>query len=248
MLRTSASLVFASALFVSFAARAESLDGASLAVKLTAKGEAPIDDRLVFAGGQLESTACTSFGFQKARYAAKESGGKTTFTATLTSAKEGTMLFAGTVKGDVVEGTATWTKGSAKPTVYAIGGKKLPSLYERLGGAGSIAVVVDDFIDRLNEDEVLNKNPAIASARSRVAPAHLKFHVTTLMCQVTGGPCTYVGRSMKDSHAKLGITSAEWKRMADVFVAVLDDHKVPKETQAELLAIVSTTRQDIVTR
>ena len=33
------------------------------------------------------------------------------------------------------------------------------SLYDRLGGAYSIAVVVDDFIDRIMGDSRLNDNP-----------------------------------------------------------------------------------------
>src|SRR5262245_25415430 len=81
-----------------------------------------------------------------------------------------------------------------------------PSLYDRLGGAYPISVVVDDFIERLLVDDTLNANPAIAEARRRVPAAGLKFHVTSLVCQATGGPCTYVGRTMKTSHAHLHIT------------------------------------------
>jgi hypothetical protein len=36
-----------------------------------------------------------------------------------------------------------------------------PSLYERLGGAYAIAVVVDDFIDRIMVDPRLNANPRV---------------------------------------------------------------------------------------
>jgi hemoglobin len=63
-----------------------------------------------------------------------------------------------------------------------------PSLYERLGGAYAIATVVDDFIEALLVNDVLNANPAIAEARAHVPKAGLKFHVTALVCQVTGGP------------------------------------------------------------
>ena len=62
-----------------------------------------------------------------------------------------------------------------------------PSLYERLGGVYSIATVVDDFIDRLLVNDTLNANPAIDAARKRVPRAGLKFQVTALVCQVTGG-------------------------------------------------------------
>ena len=41
------------------------------------------------------------------------------------------------------------------------------SLYERLGGAYSIAVVVDDFIDRIMSDSRLNANPRVDEAHHR---------------------------------------------------------------------------------
>jgi hemoglobin len=35
------------------------------------------------------------------------------------------------------------------------------SLYDRLGGVYSIATLVDDFIDRIMEDDRLNANPLV---------------------------------------------------------------------------------------
>ena len=119
-------------------------------------------------------------------------------------------------------------------------------LYDRLGGVGPISVVVDEFINRLVADDLLNKNPAIKEARDRVPAPYLKFHVTAMVCQATGGPCKYTGRDMKSSHAKLNITEAEWDEMAKVFKEVLDKFKVPEKEQQELFAVVGTTKKDIV--
>jgi hemoglobin len=121
-----------------------------------------------------------------------------------------------------------------------------PSLYERLGGLAPISVVVDDFIDTLVPDAVLNANPAIDEARQRVPASYLKFHVTTMVCQATGGPCQYVGRDMKSSHAHLGITEREWDRMVELFKQVAARNGVPEAETAELLAILGTTKADIV--
>jgi len=122
------------------------------------------------------------------------------------------------------------------------------SLYDRLGGAYAIATVVDAFIEKLLVNETLNANPAIREARSRVPKAGLKFHVTALVCQVTGGPQMYTGRSMKDAHRHLHITEREWDAMVHDFVEVLDQFKVPKAEQTELLTIVGSTKGDIVVR
>jgi hemoglobin len=120
------------------------------------------------------------------------------------------------------------------------------SLYDRLGGAYPIAVVVDDFIERLLVDDTLNANPAIKEARDRVPKAGLKFHVATLVCQVTGGPCKYVGRDMKTSHAHLNISEKEWQAMLADFKKTLDKFSVPAAEQGELVAIVNSTKPDIV--
>ena len=120
------------------------------------------------------------------------------------------------------------------------------SLYDRLGGAYPIAVVVDDFIDRLLIDDTLNANPAIKEARGRVPAPGLKFHVTTMVCEATGGPCKYVGRDMKTAHAKLNITQKEWDAMVADFRKTLNKFKVPVKEQEELIQIVGSTKKDIV--
>ncbi|MEW6321313.1 MAG: group 1 truncated hemoglobin [Acidobacteriota bacterium] len=120
------------------------------------------------------------------------------------------------------------------------------SLYDRLGGAYNIAVVVDDFIERLLVNATLNANPAIEEARGRVPKAGLKFHVTALVCEATGGPCKYTGRTMKDAHAKLNISEAQWNAMVADFRTTLNKFKVPPPEQKELIAIVETTKPDIV--
>jgi hemoglobin len=121
-------------------------------------------------------------------------------------------------------------------------------LYERLGGLKGITVVVDDFIDRLVVNETLNQNPAINAGRMASPAPYLKFQVSQMVCEVTGGPCKYAGKAMKESHAHLNISEAEWGVMAGEFQKSLDKFKVPAPEQKELFAIVGTTHDDIVTR
>lgn len=121
-----------------------------------------------------------------------------------------------------------------------------PQLYDRLGGMKGIAVVVDDFIDRLVANKTLNRNPAIDAGRKSSPAPYLKFHVAALMCQVTGGPCKYTGKPMKDSHVHLNITEKEWSVMAAEFKKSLVKFKVPEAEQKELFEVVGKTKPDIV--
>ncbi|MFZ3018131.1 MAG: group 1 truncated hemoglobin [Gallionella sp.] len=119
-------------------------------------------------------------------------------------------------------------------------------LYERLGGLKGITVVVDDFINRLVANKTLNKNPAINAGRKSSPPPYLKFQVSQLVCEVTGGPCKYTGKGMKESHVHLNITEKEWGVMAKEFQKTLDKFKVPAAEQKELFEIVGSLKDDIV--
>jgi len=121
-----------------------------------------------------------------------------------------------------------------------------PSLYDRLGGVYNIATVVDNLIDRVMADPRLNANPLVDEAHHRVPPAGFKYLVTEMVCWATGGPQRYTGKSMADSHAHLKITGEEWEAFLDDFQQTLDKFAVPAEEQAELKAIVNSTRSAIV--
>ena len=120
------------------------------------------------------------------------------------------------------------------------------SLYERLGGVYAIAVVVDDFIDRIMGDSRLNANPRVDEAHHRVTPQGFKYYVTEQVCWAAGGPQTYSGRSMFDTHRELLITSEEWDAFMDDFHQTLAKFNVPERERAELVVIVESTKDDIV--
>lgn len=122
-----------------------------------------------------------------------------------------------------------------------------PLLYDRLGGVYAIAVVVDDFIDRVMADPRLNANPAVDEAHHKVPPAGFKYLVTEMVCWATGGPQRYTGRSMADSHQHLHITPGEWDAFLDDFQQSMDRFQVPDRERGELKAIIDSTYADIVT-
>jgi hemoglobin len=121
------------------------------------------------------------------------------------------------------------------------------SLYSRLGGVYAIATVVDDFVDRVMNDPRLNANPLVDEAHHKVAPAGFKYLVTEQVCEATGGPQRYTGRTMRESHEHLKITESEWQAFLDDFRQTLDKFQVPATERAELFAIVESTKSDIVT-
>jgi hemoglobin len=118
-----------------------------------------------------------------------------------------------------------------------------PSLYKRLGGYDAIAAVTDDFIGRLAADKQLARFLVGLSADSQ---KKLRQHVVDQLCEATGGPCIYIGRTMKTTHAGLGITEADWQSKVKHLVATLDKFKVSEKEKGEMLAIASSLKADIV--
>jgi hemoglobin len=118
-----------------------------------------------------------------------------------------------------------------------------PSLYKRVGGYEPISAVTDDFIGRLAGDKQLERFFGGVSADSQ---KKLRQHVVNQLCEATGGPCIYTGRTMKTSHTGLGISENDWQLAVKHLVATLDKFKVPEKEKGELLAIASSLKADIV--
>lgn len=114
------------------------------------------------------------------------------------------------------------------------------SLYQRLGGQPAIEAVVADFASRALKDERVNRKFAQSDAD------HLGKMLVAMVCKVTGGPCEYSGRSMKVTHANMGVTEGEFAALVDDLVQTLDHFKVPAQEKSELLTILGTTKADIV--
>jgi hemoglobin len=114
------------------------------------------------------------------------------------------------------------------------------SLYQQLGGRAGIASVVDALLQRSFADAELAPLFA-ANTVEELTPL-----ITDQLCEASGGPCRYVGRSMQDTHRGLAITDAQFDRFVSHLLAVLDEAAVPAPTQQALLALLSPMRPDIV--
>lgn len=141
--------------------------------------------------------------------------------------------------------------GCASPSPVASmkdqeGGK---TLYERLGGEAALQAVVDDFVGRAAANPKVNftrKGTEKEWTPSAENVAKLKAHLVQFLSTATGGPHKYEGRAMKPVHSGMGITEAEFGALAGDLIASLDKFKVPQKERDELIAIVASTRKDIV--
>lgn len=114
------------------------------------------------------------------------------------------------------------------------------TLYQRLGGQPAITAVVDDFVANVAADSRINRFFAHTNI------PHLKMELVAQICQATGGPCVYTGRSMRDVHHGMRVTDADFNALVGDLVMTLNKFKVPPREQQELLGILGPLKADIV--
>jgi hemoglobin len=114
------------------------------------------------------------------------------------------------------------------------------SLYDRLGGVEGIAAVARAFEERAAKDDRINQKFA------RTNLDRLTKEFVDQLCQDSGGPCSYTGLSMKQSHTNMGVTSGEFNAFVEDFVATLNDFNVGEAERDELLSDLAPMRGDIV--
>jgi hemoglobin len=119
------------------------------------------------------------------------------------------------------------------------------TLYDRLGGKAAITAVVDQFVSNVAADKRINARFA-ATAADPARLANFKNNLVNQICQASGGPCTYTGKSMKDAHAGMGITTADFNALVEDLVSALNKFKVPDSDQKVLLGVLGPMSKDIV--
>jgi hemoglobin len=133
-------------------------------------------------------------------------------------------------------------------------------LFDRLGGQAGIDKIVGDFVGRAIVDPRINwkregvlRGGVMGMGKKPVGwepnPANLarlKIHMSQFITLATGGPARYEGKGMKEAHQGMRINNAEFDAAVGDLKASLDNLAVPTPEQKELLAIIESTRPQIV--
>ena len=114
------------------------------------------------------------------------------------------------------------------------------SLYDRLGGGDAINALTESWVARVGGDDRANGKFV------RTDIERLKKEVVDQLCEATGGPCTYTGRSMVETHDGMKVTAGEFEVVMQHLGATLDELRVPGAEQAELVGLLMPMRDDIV--
>jgi hemoglobin len=117
----------------------------------------------------------------------------------------------------------------------------MASIYDEIGGATGVAAAVDDFYARLLGD------PALGHYFDGVAMPRQIQHFRAFLTAALGGPNRYLGRSVRDAHAGLGISEAAFDGAVGHLVATLRGLGIKGETIAEIGTRIAPLRPHVVT-
>lgn len=152
--------------------------------------------------------------------------------------KWGRLIVGVALAFSLIAGAAQQSLAAGKDKPRAT--KKEKSLYERLGKKEAITAVVDEFVARVAADNRINKFFAHTDI------ARLKMHLVNQICEASGGPCKYTGRSMKEAHMGMGASTADFNALVEDLVGALDQFKVGEKEKNELLSVLGPMKTDIV--
>jgi hemoglobin len=131
------------------------------------------------------------------------------------------------------------------------------NLYERLGGAFSIAAVIDHFSDAVVKNPIVgqrSENPALREWHTKNLGRlpGLKFMRTLWVCNVAGGPFQYTATKpgstdvgLEEAHRKLKISPAEFDEVAAELGRTLGVFKVPDREKNEVLAAFAAHKDEV---
>jgi hemoglobin len=134
--------------------------------------------------------------------------------------------------------------GATRKDIVEVGGKKV--LWDRLGGEEGVRAVVREFLASAAKDPKANIDRNGNYPLTKERAERVEKLLIEQISSVTGGPLKYTGRDMKNAHAGMKITEDEFAAAAGHLVAALKKLNVPQAEADELLAIIATTKNDIV--
>ncbi len=114
------------------------------------------------------------------------------------------------------------------------------TIYHQLGKREAIAAVVARFYERVLADPRLNHY------FDSVELHELRAHQTAFLSAATGGPDTYTGASMRDAHAHLDLTPADFEAVAVHLQETLYEFDVDPENVGAVMDTVASLRPEIL--
>lgn len=108
------------------------------------------------------------------------------------------------------------------------------------GGYSGLGKITHDFVERLQ------KNPRISRFFKDADTERLEAMLTDQFCDLLGGGCKYAGKSMKEVHTSMKVSTADFNALAEDLQDALTAGMVPTYQQNKLIAKLAPMHRDVV--
>jgi len=122
----------------------------------------------------------------------------------------------------------------------ASAGAQAQTLYEQIGGEPALKATVEELM------LIMESDPRINFTFAETDIPKFKQLLFDQICNLSGGPCQYTGRSMQESHEKLKVTNAMFNALAEDLYLAFDRVGVPYRVQNKVMALLAPMQRDIV--
>ena len=116
------------------------------------------------------------------------------------------------------------------------------STFQGLGGKPGIKRIVDTLVPMLLADA------RIKESFKDIDMKNLALRLEEQFCELSGGPCMYKGKDMKEIHDGLNITNAQFNALAEDLQLAMESVGVPSRVQNKLVAKLAPMQRGIVTK
>ena len=114
------------------------------------------------------------------------------------------------------------------------------SLFDRLGGEPAVEAAVDIFYRKVLLD------PRISHHFDTVDMDAQRAKQKAFLTFAFGGPNHYAGRDLRQAHARMHLTQADFDAVMEHLAATLSELSVPEALIAEAAAIALSVKRDVL--
>lgn len=116
------------------------------------------------------------------------------------------------------------------------------SLYRALGERPGITRIVEGTLLNIARD------PRIVERFRKIDIQRLRNKLIEQFCVEAGGPCTYTGDSMAESHKGQNVSRSDFNALVEDLIAAMEAQGVPVPAQNRLLARLAPMRGEVIER
>ena len=120
--------------------------------------------------------------------------------------------------------------------------ERIMAVYDDIGGEAAVDAAVDIFYRKVLADKRVNEFFSTVDMEAQ------RDKQKSFLTMAFGGPNNYTGKDLRQGHSAMNLNEGHFTAVAEQLVATLEELKVPQASIDQIMAIVGTTKDDVLNR